>query len=86
MIKHNSYFEGAVQSLGFETDGKKTVGVMVPGTHDFGVASIPETITVITGAFTAKGVKYVAGQKFSFEPGDKIVFINDVTSAYLCEY
>ncbi len=34
MIEHNVYFEGKVQSLGFQCDsGEATVGVCEPGTY-----------------------------------------------------
>jgi len=32
MLKHNTYFDGKVQSIGFERLGRKaTVGVIAPG-------------------------------------------------------
>ncbi len=35
-MKHNTYFEGKVQSLGVKTpDGYATVGVMEPGQYTF---------------------------------------------------
>lgn len=90
MIKHNSYFGGSVQSLGFETRGAKaTVGVMEPGVHDFGVASIPEEITVIAGSMGIKGKQYGPGRTENvarFEAGEKIVFEVSELSAYLCRY
>lgn len=87
MIKHNTYFNGTVQSLGFSAGATKmTVGVMEPGTHDFGKATAPEEITVVAGAIEAKGKKYGPGQKFSFQVGDAIVFVVPEISAYLCTY
>ena len=87
MIKHNSYFDGSVQSLGYQAEGRNaTVGVMEPGVHDFGQASIPEVITVISGRVEAKGKSYDKGGVFGFEPGDRIVFDVKETLAYLCQY
>lgn len=87
MIKHNSYFDGKVQSLGFQAaGGNATVGVMEPGVHDFGQASIPEEITVVAGRVEAKGASYGKGGVFGFEPGDRIVFDVKETLAYLCQY
>jgi len=51
MIKHNTYFDGDVQSLGLETEkGYATVGVMQAGTYQFG-ATAKETIKIISGVF-----------------------------------
>ena len=46
MLKHNTYFEGAVQSLGFERNGlRASVGVIVPGEYHFGTGAA-ERMTV----------------------------------------
>ena len=50
MLSHNSYFEGAVQSVGFERNGRKaTVGVIAPGEFRFGTGA-PERMTIVSGA------------------------------------
>ena len=36
MLKHNSYFEGNVQSVGFERNGQRaSVGVIAPASYPF---------------------------------------------------
>jgi purine/pyrimidine-nucleoside phosphorylase len=46
MLKHNTYFEGKVQSVGFERNGfKATVGVIAPGEYHFNTAAA-ERMTV----------------------------------------
>lgn len=40
MIKHNTYFDGKVQSLGINTaEGYATLGVMEPGAYTFSTSS-----------------------------------------------
>ena len=91
MLKHNTYFEGKVQSVGFERNGRRaTVGVIAPGEFHFGTEA-PERMTVVSGEIEAKigsaeWRAYPAGT--SFEVGGKSGF--DVRaaapSAYLCEF
>jgi uncharacterized protein YaiE (UPF0345 family) len=92
MLKHNTYFEGNVQSVGFERNGRKaTVGVIAPGEYHFGTDA-PERMTVVSGELEAKIAgdsswrAYPAGT--SFEVGAKSGF--DVraraAAAYLCEF
>ena len=39
-MKHNSYFEGKVQSLALrEHDGPATIGVIEPGSYSFSTSS-----------------------------------------------
>ncbi len=84
-IEHRTYFEGGVQSLAFEMDnGKKaTVGVVSPGTWDFGIAKAPEKITVLTGELAINGK---LGYRFEIKVGDPIIFTTMETCSYLCEY
>ena len=54
MLKHNSYFEGQVQSIGFERNGRRaTVGVIDAGEFHFGTDA-PERMTVVSGEIWAK--------------------------------
>jgi uncharacterized protein YaiE (UPF0345 family) len=54
MLKHNTYFEGKVQSVGFERLGRRmTVGVILPGEYHFGTDA-PERMTVVSGELDAK--------------------------------
>lgn len=53
-MKHNSYFEGRVQSLAVNTpDGYATVGVIEPGQFTFSTDS-QETMSVVAGVMKVK--------------------------------
>lgn len=53
-MKHNSYFEGKVQSLGLNTpDGPATVGVMEPGQFTF-QTDAEERMQIVAGSLKAK--------------------------------
>jgi uncharacterized protein YaiE (UPF0345 family) len=92
VIKHNSYFDGNVQSLGFERNGRRaTVGVVQPGEYRF-TTDAPERMTVVSGELSAR---FAAGGEWrvypagtSFEIAGKSAF--DVKSttpaAYVCEF
>ncbi len=48
-MKHNIYFDGAVQSLGFSHRmGDATVGVMEPGEYDFSTGA-KERMQIVSG-------------------------------------
>jgi hypothetical protein len=92
MLKHNSYFDGKVQSLGFERHGRRqTAGVIVPGEYHFNTDA-PERMTVVSGELEARlvaggaWVTYAAGT--SFEIAGKSGFDVKATAptAYLCEF
>src|SRR5579863_8958819 len=54
MLKHNSYFDGNVQSIGFERHGRRmTAGVIAPGEYHFGTDA-PERMSVVSGELDAK--------------------------------
>lgn len=92
MLKHNSYFDGKVQSLGFERHGRRqTVGVILPGEFHFNTDA-PERMTVIGGALTARlaasepWVVYAAGTAFEI-PGKSGFDVKATQpTAYLCEF
>jgi len=92
MLKHNSYFEGQVQSVGFERLGRRmTVGVIAPGEYHFGTDA-PERMTVVSGELTARlpgGAEwriYPAGTAFEV-PGKSGFDVRAAQpSAYLCEF
>jgi purine/pyrimidine-nucleoside phosphorylase len=53
-MKHNSYFEGRVQSLGINTpDGYATVGVIEPGQYTFSTDS-EEHLMIVAGSMKVK--------------------------------
>ncbi|MCG9681304.1 pyrimidine/purine nucleoside phosphorylase [Vibrio sp. Isolate23] len=92
MIKINKYFEGNVQSLGFEQEGKQSsVGVMAPGEYTFGTAA-PERMTVVKGSLTIKRVgedawtTYSSGESFDVSGDSSFDLRVSLTTAYLCEY
>ena len=90
MLKHNSYFDGKVQSIGFERVGRRaTAGVIDPGEYHFDTDA-PERMTVVSGEMDVRigGAwrSYPSGT--SFEVPGKTGF--DVRTrepaAYLCEF
>jgi uncharacterized protein YaiE (UPF0345 family) len=92
MLKHNTYFDGRVQSVGFERHGRKqTVGVIAPGDYHFGTEGA-ERMTVVSGELHAKlqggdtWVVYPAGTSFEI-PGKSGFDVKAVTAcAYWCEF
>jgi purine/pyrimidine-nucleoside phosphorylase len=53
-MKHNTYFEGKVQSLGINTaEGYATVGVMEAGKYTF-KTDCEERMTIIAGSMNVK--------------------------------
>jgi uncharacterized protein YaiE (UPF0345 family) len=92
MLNHNSYFEGKVQSVGFERNGRRaTVGVIDVGEFHFGTDAA-ERMTVTSGELLAKLPGEAAFRAFpagtAFEVPAKSGF--DVKAAapaaYLCEF
>jgi uncharacterized protein YaiE (UPF0345 family) len=90
-IKHNTYFEGKVQSLALDTEnGKATLGVMLPGEYTFGT-STAEVMTIISGELNVKlpnGVWEYYYPNESFEIAAKQSFqVNcEKDVAYICYY
>lgn len=91
MLKHNTYFNDAVQSVGFERNGRRqTLGVIDSGEFHFGTEA-PERMTVVSGELWVKAAggdwrAYPAGT--SFEIAGKSGFDVRATSpvGYLCEF
>ncbi len=92
MLTHNSYFEGNVQSVGFERNGRKqTAGVVDVGEFHFGTAAA-ERMSVVSGELvvrldgTTEWKTYAAGT--SFEVAAKSGFDVRATApaAYVCEF
>lgn len=92
MLKHNTYFDGNVQSVGFERNGlKATVGVIAPGEYHFGTGAA-ERMTVISGALRAKlpggdWQLYASGTAFEIaaNSGFDVQAVGG-PAAYLCEF
>jgi purine/pyrimidine-nucleoside phosphorylase len=92
MLKTNSYFEGRVMSIAFQSETlPATVGVMEPGEYEFPTGA-RETVTVISGALIVKLPDTDAWQTFTqgeiFEVAANVRFQVRVgtDSAYLCTY
>lgn len=92
MLKHNTYFDGKVQSVGFERNGlKATVGVIAPGQYHFNTGAA-ERMTVTSGALKANIADtgwqlYPAGSNFevSANSGFDVEAVGG-PAAYLCEF
>ena len=90
MLKHNTYFDGNVQSIGFERLGRRmTVGVIHPGEYHFGTDA-PERMTVVSGELEAKldteWRRFPAGTIFEVPGKSGFDVRTSAPSAYLCEF
>jgi purine/pyrimidine-nucleoside phosphorylase len=93
MLKHNSYFDGGVQSVGFERNGlRATVGVIAPGEFHFNTAAA-ERMSVVSGqlsvkfAGTAEWQTFAAGTYFEIAANSSFdVRAVGGSTAYLCEF
>ena len=92
MLETNEYFDGKVQSIGFETASlPATVGVMAIGEYEF-ATSKKETMTVVSGAITAmlpnadSWQTFQQGDHFNIDADEKFQVKIDVATAYLCTY
>lgn len=92
MLKHNTYFEGKVQSVGFERHGRRmTAGVIAAGEFHFDTAA-PERMTVISGELAIRLAgerewrRYPTGTVFEIAGKSGFDVKADAPSAYLCEF
>lgn len=92
MIQVNEYFDGAVKSLGYDSnEGKSSVGVIDAGVYEFNTSS-HETMIVIEGEMEVlvKGDsdwnKYWAGQSFEVSANASFKVKIDQQTSYLCKY
>jgi uncharacterized protein YaiE (UPF0345 family) len=92
MFNVNEYFDGKVASIAFQTETlPATVGVMAVGDFEFGTSQ-KETMTVVSGALTAKlpgsddWKTFNAGEHFIVEANEKFQLQVAVETAYLCTY
>lgn len=91
MIKINEYFDGKVKSMAINTnDGRATVGVMVPGTYEFGT-STEEKMEVIEGEMhiSIPGQEkktYTKGQYFIVPANVKFGVEIKCDTSYICYY
>jgi purine/pyrimidine-nucleoside phosphorylase len=90
-MKHSSYFDGKVQSLGMNSpQGYATVGIIEPGTYTFSTSS-QETMVVVEGSLNYKlpGKEWVEakkGEKFIVVSGVSFECRADKDAAYICYY
>lgn len=91
MLKHNTYFEGQVQSVGFERHGRRqSVGVVAPGLYHFATAAA-ERMSVVSGELWARLADgewrlYPAGTHFEIAANSGFDVRAEHPSAYWCEY
>lgn len=92
MITANEYFDGQVKSLGYQTNsGKSTIGVINPGTYEFGTAS-REIMNIIEGELEVllpndeTWQTYRAGSHFDVPANSAFKVKSTVQTAYLCQY
>lgn len=92
MLKHNTYFEGKVQSVGFERNGRsQTVGVIDVGEFHFDT-NAAERMTVVSGEVSVRlsGSSewrvYPAGTVFEVAAKSGFDVCAQGPAAYLCEF
>jgi uncharacterized protein YaiE (UPF0345 family) len=90
-LKHNSYFNGNVQSLGIDTpQGYATVGVIAPGKYTFGTEK-QERMEITVGSLQVRvpgeAVRTVsAGGHFIVPPGVSFDVECNADVSYICYY
>jgi uncharacterized protein YaiE (UPF0345 family) len=92
MLKANTFFDGKVQSIGFERHGRRmTAGVVDQGEFHFDT-SAAERMTVVSGELTvriqgtAEWRHYPAGTAFEIAANSGFDVKATSPSAYLCEF
>ena len=91
MLKHNTYFDGKVQSVGFERNGTKlTAGVIDAGEFHFNTDAA-ERMTVTSGELEIRlsgdsWQRYPAGTSFEVAGKSGFDVRASAPSAYLCEF
>lgn len=92
MLKHNSYFEGKVQSLGFERNGRRfTAGVVAAGEYHFDTAAA-ERMNVTSGELVVRIAggeewrHYPAGSSFEIAANSGFDIKAELPAAYVCEF
>jgi uncharacterized protein YaiE (UPF0345 family) len=92
MLQHNTYFDGKVQSVGFERNGRKlTMGVIDAGEFHFGTGAA-ERMTVVTGELsiridgTSDWRAYPAGTSFEVPAKSGFDVKAREPAGYCCEF
>jgi hypothetical protein len=90
-MRHNSYFDGKVQSLELSTPaGRATVGVIEPGRFTFSTSS-QERIVLVEGSMKVRlpGAEWAAlgtGQEIVVKAGVSFDIDAPAHVAYICYY
>jgi uncharacterized protein YaiE (UPF0345 family) len=91
-VKVNEYYDGQVKSLEFEnSQGKFTVGVMLPGEWEFN-APTREWMILTRGGWDAKlpgtdeYVPFAENESFQIEGGETFSVRVKEISSYICPY
>ena len=92
MLTHNSYFNGNVQSVGFERHGRRqTMGAIDAGEFHFSTEA-PERMTVVAGELTIRldgsteWRAYAAGTSFEVPGKSGFDVKTSLPSGYFCEF
>ena len=92
MLKHNTFFDGKIQSIGFERNGRRmTAGVVDRGEFHFDT-NAPERMTVTSGELIIRvGTqgewrRQPVGTAFEVPAKTGFDIRADEPSAYLCEF
>jgi purine/pyrimidine-nucleoside phosphorylase len=91
MTKHNTYFDGNVQSLGFERNGRRaTVGVVQPGEFHFDTGGA-ERMIIVSGELLARlpggaWKHYPVGTAFEIPAKTGFDIQASGPAAYVCEF
>jgi hypothetical protein len=92
MIKVNEYFNGNVKSMAVNvSEGKATVGVMIPGEYEFGT-STEERMVIVEGLMEVRlpgqenWQAYTPGQEFFVPANVKFGVRIKTDTAYICYY
>ena len=92
MLSHNKYFEGGVQSIGFERNGRRlTAGVIDRGYFHFDTRA-PERMTVTSGELLIRiagqngFTRYPVGTAFEVPANTGFDIEAEGPAAYLCEF
>lgn len=89
-ITHNVYFEGKVQSLGFESATcRATIGVILPGAYTFS-ADFEEHVTLIEGTLRVRirdrWLKVDRNETYVVPRGNSFEVRAEEQTAYVCYY
>lgn len=90
-MKHSTYFDGKVQSLGFNSpNGYATSGIIEPGKYKFGTEK-EETMVITEGTLKARlpGKEwkvFVKGSKFIVPAKESFEVEAEADCAYICYY